>query len=89
MPPVTVACQWSLYPLGIPEYMEVIYREIDRTKAAGVFTGGSHFVSRLDGELEAVLGAIQRSFQAACSAAGHVVAHVTLSANSPSRRRAA
>ena len=81
---MVVACQWSLYPLGIPDYMDVIYREIDRTKAAGVFTRGQHFVSRLDGELGAVLAAIRRSFAAACERAGHVVAHVTLAANSPS-----
>jgi hypothetical protein len=67
--------------------MDVIYREIERTKAAGVHTRGQHFVSRLDGDLGAVLGAIRRSFEAAGPDAAHVVAHVTLSANSPSRRR--
>jgi hypothetical protein len=83
---VAVACQWSLYPLGIPNYMDVIYREIERTKAAGVFTRGQHFVSRLDGDLNAVLGAIRRSFDEASRSAAHVVAHVTLSANSPTTR---
>jgi energy-coupling factor transport system substrate-specific component len=81
---VRVAAQWALYPLGVPEYMDVIYREIKRTKEAGVFAGGRHFVSRLEGQLSAVLGAVHQSFDAAGSAAGHVVAHVTLSANSPS-----
>ena len=81
---VRVAGQWSLYPLGVPHYMDVIYREIDRTKTAGVFTRGQHFVSRLDGDLGAVLGAIRRGFLAACESTGHVVAHATLSANSPS-----
>jgi hypothetical protein len=81
-----VACQWSLYPLGIPEYMDAIYREIKRTKEAGVFTRGQHFVSRLDGDLHAVLDAVRRSFDAAGQEAGHVVAHVTLSANSPTAR---
>jgi energy-coupling factor transport system substrate-specific component len=87
-PAVRVACQWSLYPLGVPGYMDVIYREIKRTKESGVFTRGQHFVSRLDGELSAVLQAVRRSFDAAGDAAGHVVAHVTLSANSPTARRA-
>ena len=68
--------------------MDVIYREIKRTKESGVFTRGQHFVSRLDGELSAVLQAVRRSFDAAGDAAGHVVAHVTLSANSPTARRA-
>ncbi|MGH2369680.1 MAG: YkoF family thiamine/hydroxymethylpyrimidine-binding protein, partial [Chloroflexota bacterium] len=82
-----VSCQWSLYPLGVPTYMDVIYQEIKRTKAAGVFTRGQHFVSRLDGDLHTVLGAIRASFDAAYDSATHVVAHVTLSANSPSRRQ--
>jgi energy-coupling factor transport system substrate-specific component len=87
LPKVEVACQWSLYPLGVATYMDVIYREIAHTKEAGVFTRGQHFVSRLDGELGDVLGAIRRSFEGACADAGHVVAHVTLSANSPSRKK--
>lgn len=84
---VTIACQWSLYPLGITGYMDVISREIGRTKQAGVFGGGAHFVSRLEGELPAVLAAIRRSFDQACADAGHVVAHLTLSANSPTTGR--
>jgi hypothetical protein len=84
---VQVACQWSLYPLGVPDYMDVIYREIGRTKQAGVFTRGQHFVSRLDGELGAVLGAIRDAFNSATERGGHIVAHVTLAANSPSRRK--
>lgn len=79
-----VACQWSLYPLGVPGYMDVIYREIKRSKESGVFTRGQHFVSRLDGELHTVLATVRRSFDAATADAGHVVAHATLSANSPS-----
>ena len=87
LPSVEVACQWSLYPLGVPAYMDVIYREISHTKDAGVFTRGQHFVSRLDGELGTVLAAIRKSFEGAAANAGHVVAHVTLSANSPSRKQ--
>src|SRR5207245_11378102 len=80
---VTVGCQWSLYPLGTAGYMDVIYREIDRTKKKGVFARGQHFVSALQGDLTDVLGALRESFDAACAEAGHVVAHATLSANSP------
>jgi uncharacterized protein YqgV (UPF0045/DUF77 family) len=79
-----VACQWSLYPLGIRGYMDVIYREIDRTKGAGVYTRGQHFVSRLDGDLHDVLLTIRQAFEAAAGDAGHVVAHLTIAANSPS-----
>jgi len=83
---VAVTAQWSLYPLGSDGYMDVIYREIDRTKRTGVFAKGAHFVSGLRGDLTEVLGAIRSSFDAACADAGHVVAHATVSANSPSGR---
>ena len=83
---VTVGCQWSLYPLGMDGYMDVIYREIDRTKKNGIFARGQHFVSALRGDLTDVLGAVRESFDAACADAGHVVAHATLSANSPTGR---
>ena len=83
---VDVSAQWSLYPLGSEGYMQLIYREIDRTKTAGVFAKGAHFVSTLHGDLADVLGAIRTSFDAACADTGHVVAHATLSANSPSGR---
>ncbi len=83
---VEVSCHWSLYPLGLDGYMDVIYREIDRTKRAGVFARGAHFVSELHGDLADVIRAVRASFDAACAHAGHVVAHATFSANSPTRR---
>jgi energy-coupling factor transport system substrate-specific component len=83
---VAVSAQWSLYPLGSEGYMDVIYREIDRTKNAGVFAKGAHFVSALHGDLADVLGAIRTSFDAACADTAHVVAHATISANSPTGR---
>ena len=67
--------------------MDVIYREIAETKRSGVYTRGQHFVSRLDGELGEVLSTIRKSFENACADAGHVVAHVTLAANSPSKKK--
>jgi energy-coupling factor transport system substrate-specific component len=83
---VRVSCQWSLYPLGEPGYMDVIYRAIADTKDAGVFSKGQHFVSNLEGDLDRVLDTIRRAFDAACESALHVTAHITLSANSPTGR---
>jgi uncharacterized protein YqgV (UPF0045/DUF77 family) len=81
---VDVSCQWSLYPLGVPGYMDVIYREIDRTKGAKVYRKGRHFVSQLGGDLHEVLSAVRTSFDAACHDVPHVTAHIVISANSPS-----
>jgi energy-coupling factor transport system substrate-specific component len=83
---VRVSCQWSLYPLGEPGYMDVIYKAIADTKDAGVFSKGRHFVSHLEGDLDRVLGSIRRTFDTACESAAHVAAHITLSANSPTER---
>jgi uncharacterized protein YqgV (UPF0045/DUF77 family) len=81
-----VSCQWSLYPLGEPGYMDLIYTAIADTKDAGVFSTGRHFVSHLEGDLDRVLGSIRHTFDAACESAAHVTAHITLSANSPTGR---
>ena len=81
---VAVSAQWSLYPLGSSGYMDVIYREIDRTKGANVFRKGRHFVSQLGGDLHAVLATVRASFDAACHDVPHVTAHLVIAANSPS-----
>ena len=69
--------------------MPQIYEAIARTKQSGVFTRGQHFVSRLDGELGEVFGAIRTAFEEISGSGGHVVAHATFSANSPSTKSAA
>ena len=88
LPPlgIEVSCQWSLYPLGSEAYMARIEEAIARGKTDGVHSRGRHFVSHLVGDLGAVLTTIRRSFDATCEQVGHVTAHLTLSANSPTRR---
>jgi energy-coupling factor transport system substrate-specific component len=82
-----VAVQFSLYPLGIPTYMDVIIDQIELAKDQGTFTKGVHYASRLDGDANSVFktleDAFNRSFQ---SAASHIVMTVTMSANSPSKK---
>jgi hypothetical protein len=85
---VRVSAQWSLYPLGRSGHMDVIYRAIDRTKDATVFEAGKHFVSHLRGDLPDVFASIRAAFDDACAEGGHVTAHLTLSANSPTGRQA-
>lgn len=83
---VLVSCQWSLYPLGEPTYMQRIDEAIARGKSDGVHATGRHFVSHLTGDLADVLTTIRRSFDASCGQVGHVAAHLTLAANSPTRK---
>lgn len=83
---VQVSCQWSLYPLGEPTYMERIDAAIARGRSDGVHAKGRHFVSHLSGDLADVLTTIRRSFDATCEQVGHVTAHLTIAANSPTRK---
>lgn len=80
---VRAAAHFSLYPLGIENYMDVIYREIGRIKQSGVFARGEHFASRLEGDISEVLGAIQDCWDRAEAETRHVVAHATISVGSP------
>lgn len=82
---VRAAAHFSLYPLGSADYMEIIDAEIERTKAAGLYSRAEHFASRLDGDLADVLSAIGDSW--ARADVHHAVAHATISVGSPTRRQ--
>lgn len=81
-----VACQFSLYPLGVGGYMDAIYAEITEAgRAAGLEVTPQHLCTRLYGPLTAVMGQLRRAFDRTAEVTPHVVIHATLSANSPSR----
>jgi energy-coupling factor transport system substrate-specific component len=82
---VPVAAQFALYPLGVPHYMEVIYREIEATKSEGVFDHGKHFCTRLQGDARQVFAGLRNAFERAANEAGHVVITATISKGSPTR----
>lgn len=83
---VETACQFALYPLGNPDYMKIIYDQIERAKARGTFSGGVHYASRLDGDAHEVFASLEESFVNASKLASHVTMTAVLSANSPSRK---
>ncbi len=80
---IRVAAQFALYPLGIVEYMPIIYREIQATKEAKVFNRGKHFCTRLDGNAHQVFAVMRAAFDRAARDAGHVVITATVSKGSP------
>lgn len=82
---VEVAAQFSLYPLGISHYMDVIYREIEATKQAGTFDKGKNFCTRLEGDASRVFATLRAAFDRAATEAGHVVITATVSKGSPSK----
>jgi energy-coupling factor transport system substrate-specific component len=82
-----VAAQFALYPLGIPGYMDVIMEQIKNVDHKGVFSGGVHYASRLDGDANEVFSGLESAFEGARkSESSHIVMTVTMSANSPSRK---
>lgn len=82
---IETACQFALYPMGSANYMDVIYAEVDRAKAAGTFDGSVHYASRLDGALSRVFGSLEDAFQHAIqSDSSHLVMTAVVSAHSPS-----
>lgn len=82
-----VACQFSLYPLGLVSYMAAIYQQIAAAQQNdAVKTVPQHFCTRLEGPLSAVLGQLRTAFDQAAVHTPHVVIHATISANSPTGR---
>ena len=80
---VHVSAQFSLYPLGHIGYMDLIYREIERTKEAGVFSRSKHFCTRLEGDALQVFRALRAVFERTGEDVGHVVLTATVSKGSP------
>ena len=85
------AAEWALYPLadetgadGAPDHMRDILAAIDLAKANGTFRGSEHFVTRLEGDLGAVIASAVAGWVMVGRSVQHVTSHLTISVNSPS-----
>lgn len=91
LPPtgLRAAAHWALYPLddgheGRPgDHMRAIEQAIAVARSRAT-VAPEHFVTRLDGDLADVLGAVADAWLAAARHVRHVVAHVTVTLHSPS-----
>lgn len=80
-----VSSQFALYPMNNPDYMDVIYREVDRAKERGVFNESMHYASGIHGDIHDVFAFYEESFTHARSEQHkHLVMTVSMSINSPS-----
>lgn len=80
-----VSSQFALYPMNNPDYMAVIYREVDRAKAQGVFNESMHYASGIHGDIHDVFAFYEEAFTNARSEEHrHLVMTVSMSINSPS-----
>lgn len=79
-----VSSQFALYPMNNPEYMEIIYREVNRAKEQGVFNESMHYASGIHGDIHEVFAFYEEAFSNARSEEHkHLVMTVSMSINSP------
>ncbi|GAB3818830.1 YkoF family thiamine/hydroxymethylpyrimidine-binding protein [Tessaracoccus terricola] len=90
------AAEWALYPLaddvraGVePDHMRDIEAAIELARDQGTFRGSEHFVTRLEGDLGTILGTVVAGWTMVGRSVQHVVAHLSISVNSPSHADAA
>ena len=80
-----VSSQFALYPMNNPEYMAIIYREVEHAKERGVFNDSMHYASGIHGDIHDVFAFYEEAFtNARSSENAHLVMTVALSINSPS-----
>lgn len=79
------ATKFALYPLGGGDYMDQIYAQIEAMKGHGVEVSGTHYATRLDGEVVNIFNGLEKVFiDMEESGSSHTVMTVSMSANSPS-----
>lgn len=82
-----VSSQFALYPMNNPDYMSVIYKEIERAKKHGVFNEHMHYASGLHGDIHDVFGFLETSLSnSRTDEFPHLVMTVNMSMNSPSHK---
>lgn len=80
-----VSSQFALYPMNNPDYMSIIYKEIERAKKHTVFNDTMPYASGLHGDAHDVFNFLAETFSKARSEQHpHLVMTVNMSINSPS-----
>ncbi|MCC2592027.1 Ykof family thiamine-binding protein [Tessaracoccus sp. OS52] len=90
------SAEWAIYPLaddvrgGVePDHMRDIEAAIQLSRELGTFRGSAHFVTRLEGDLGAIIETVVAGWTMVGRSVQHVVAHLSISVNSPSHSNAA
>lgn len=80
---LTVAAQFSLYPLGASHHMDEIYGCIEFVKGSGVFDRSKNFCTKLRGDAGPVFATMSEAFLRFGAPEGHVALDLKVSAHSP------
>ena len=82
-----VSSQFALYPMNNPDYMAVIYKEVERAKEHGVWNDSMHYASGIHGDIHNVFAFYEETFtHARTEEHRHLVMTVSMSINSPSHK---
>lgn len=82
---LTIAAQFSLYPLGSSHHMDEIYGCIDFVKSSGVFERSKNFCTKLRGDAGPVFATMSEAFLRFGAPEGHVALDLKASAHSPTK----
>lgn len=82
---LSIAAQFSLYPLGNGHHMDEIYGCIEFLKNSGVFDRSKNFCTKLRGDAGPVFATLSEAFLRFGAPQGHVALDLKVSANSPSK----
>ncbi|WP_136519535.1 YkoF family thiamine/hydroxymethylpyrimidine-binding protein [Cellulomonas telluris] len=77
------SAHWALYPLGVHGHLDAVLAAVEEA-GTRVRVTPEHYVTRLDGDLADVLGAVALAWARTGEHVRHVVTHVTVSVGSPS-----
>ncbi|MCB0910305.1 MAG: hypothetical protein KDB60_01645 [Propionibacteriaceae bacterium] len=81
---------WSLYPLpdgarAPGDHMEPIMAAVESARESGLYHSSDHYVTRLRGDVGAILALVATAWLGTGSHVQHVVTHLTMSINSPTQ----
>lgn len=78
-----VICKISLYPMGVPNYMEYIANVVNRAIDSGIYAGSSHYVTILEGDVQDIFRYFEEATRYCGEELSHYIMEITLSVNSP------
>ena len=78
-----VTCKISLYPMGIPNYMEYIAAVVNHAIDLGIYAGSSHYCTILKCDVQQLFEYIHYVNEYCGKELSHYIFEVTMSVNSP------
>lgn len=78
-----VACKFSLYPMGVPDYMTHIAHVVNLSVDRGLYAGSTHYVSLLRGDVQDIFRYFGEAAAYCEETVSHYIFEITMSVNSP------